>query len=140
MSALTEGFGFSVSFASEHHLPPDQAAELARKERTGKEHLLWPGLTLVPVIIAVIMLLTPADFHETVERQSGITEDISLKCGSVVSPRAERAEDGFSRYRGQCNARRTQRLGYAGLVLSGAVVIAAVGAAVQRRPRGSVAA
>lgn len=129
-----------MSFASEHHLPPDQAAELARKERTGKEHLLWPGLTLVPVIIAVIMLLTPADFHETVEHQSGMTENVSLKCGSVVSPRAERTEDGFSRYRDQCNARRTQRMGYAGLALSGAVVIAAVGAAVQRRPRGSAVA
>jgi hypothetical protein len=83
--------------------------------------------------VAVFMLLVPADFHETVVRPSGLERSLSLKCGSVISPHAQVTEDGYSSYRGQCTAQRTQRAGYAGLALAGALVGMAVGVAVQRR-------
>ncbi|MFI1400957.1 hypothetical protein [Streptomyces sp. NPDC020681] len=83
--------------------------------------------------MAVFMLLLPADFHETVVRPSGLERSLTLKCGSVVSPHAEVTEDGYSSYRGECTAQRTQRAGYAGLVLAGALIAMAVGVAVQRK-------
>ncbi|MGW7410336.1 hypothetical protein ACWGI9_42855 [Streptomyces sp. NPDC054833] len=95
--------------------------------------MVWPVLTVLLAVVAGFMLLIPADFHETVVRSSGLQQTLSLKCGSVISPHAEATEDGYSSYRGQCTAQRTQRAGYAGLALAGALVSTAVGVLVQRR-------
>lgn len=128
-----------MSFGSEHRLPPDVAAEVSRKARAGTEHLVWAGLTVLLAVVAGCMLLLPVDFHETAESSGGPDKSVTLTCGSVVSPHAERTDDGFSRYRGQCTARRTQRAGYAGLTLTGALVVLAVGLAARRRQSGAVA-
>ncbi|MGW5733193.1 MULTISPECIES: hypothetical protein [Streptomyces] len=95
--------------------------------------MVWPGLTAALIVVAVLALLMPVDFNETVERSSGSQRSLSLECGSVISPHAGKTEEGFSSYPGQCTAQRTQRVGYAGLALTGALVVMAVGAAVQRR-------
>lgn len=122
-----------MSFGSEHRLPPEVRAKLTREERAGKEHLVWVGLTVLLAVVAVFMLLLPTGYHETIERPSGLEKSISLECGSVVSPDAERVEGEFSRYREECTVARTQRAGHAGLMLAGALLVTAIGNAVQGR-------
>lgn len=127
-----------MSFGSEHRLPPEVMADLTRKERAGKEHLVWVGLTVLLAVVATLMLLLPTSFHETIQRPSGLEKSLSLECGSVVSAHAERVEGEYSRYPEQCTVARTERAGYAGLALAGALLATAIGGAVRgRRSSGS---
>lgn len=100
--------------------PPNAASH-------GKTGRILAGLLALFALTIALLLVTPVNFDKTY----GIfnKETRHLECGSVVLPTEQ---PGATAYNADCAVARTQRVGYAGLVMAGAVAATAVGLA--RRP------
>ncbi|MGW1197455.1 hypothetical protein ACWD4B_16695 [Streptomyces sp. NPDC002536] len=104
---------------SEAMAPGSMGATRESRERRTHQILIW--LLVVLAAGAVLALLMPVNFEKTY----GVSDKQTwkLECGSVVFPREK---VGAATYNFDCAVARTQRLGYAGLSLAGAVVVTAI--------------